>query len=120
VETYAILSLEPVRAQFKLDGLVTGDGKRVSLAGKVQYKVPAEKAAVIKAAEHFLTKSEEEKKALVMELFESSLRRVVEEITKEEIEQLPVEFGDRVVEVGQPKLEEVGVKVMSLIIEGVI
>ena len=117
VERAEILSLEPHRAEANFHDLRGADGQRRQLDVVIQYKVGHSEELIRLAALQLLSKSDLEKNTLVTGLVEEEIRKLVAGKEWLEIEQSPDKMPAIVRERIAPRLAELGLEILSLVIK---
>src|SRR6202050_1138978 len=75
--------------------LYTKQGVAVTVEAVAQIKVKSDRESVLTAAEQFLTKSDQEREALIRLVMEGHLRGIIGQLTVEEIVKQPEMVSDR-------------------------
>lgn len=119
IERAERLSLEPARAEMKITQALTRDRQHITLTANVQFMIRANAEGINKAVRRFLSQSEAEKAALVMEILESHLRRVLEKTTLAELESSPSRFTQVVLDQAESQIEQMGIEINSFIIKDI-
>jgi flotillin len=113
VEKADILSLEVLSIEMpKLS--VRSAGMPVEVECLAQVKIKGDEAAILAAAEHFLSKNEGEMKNIVRPVLEKHLRAILGSLNGQEIEREPEGCADRVIAAATTELGKMGVGVVSL------
>src|SRR5438552_17984973 len=96
VETYRELSLQLMSFDVApQQDLYTMQGVAVTVEAVAQIKVKSDPESIKTAAEQFLTKSDQEREALIRLVMEGHLRGIIGQLTVEEIVKQPEMVGDR-------------------------
>jgi flotillin len=115
VEKADVLSLELLSIEMPKLSVRTA-GAPVGVDCLAQVKIKGDEAAILAAAEHFLSKSEEEMKDIVRPVLEKHLRRVLGGLSVEEIDRDPEACAARVEAATSQDLGHMGLGVVSLTI----
>jgi flotillin len=99
--------------------LYTKQGVAVTVEAVSQIKVKSDPESVQTAAEQFLTKSEQEREALIKLVMEGHLRGIIGQLTVEEIVKQPEMVGDRMRSTCADDMNKMGLEVISFTIKEV-
>jgi len=120
VESCRCLSLELMSFDVapKQD-LYTKQGVAVTVEAVAQIKVKSDPESVQTAAEQFLTKSDQEREALIRLVMEGHLRGIIGQLTVEEIVKQPEMVADRMRSTCAEDMNKMGLEVISFTIKEV-
>src|SRR5512136_1154266 len=120
VESCRVLSLELMSFDVapKQD-LYTKQGVAVTVEAVAQIKVKSDPESVQTAAEQFLTKTEQEREALIRLVMEGHLRGIIGQLTVEEIVKQPEMVADRMRGTCAEDMNKMGLEVISFTIKEV-
>src|SRR5271168_4665585 len=99
--------------------LYTKQGVAVSVEAVAQIKVKSDPESIQTAAEQFLTKSDQDKEALIRLVMEGHLRGIIGQLTVEEIVKEPEMVGDRMRSTCASDMNKMGLEVISFTIKEV-
>ena len=120
VETYRELSLELMSFDVApQQDLYTKQGVAVSVEAVAQIKVRSDPESIQTAAEQFLTKTDNDRQALIRLVMEGHLRGIIGQLTVEEIVKQPELVGDRMRSTCSEELTKMGLEVVSFTIKEV-
>jgi flotillin len=116
IEKADMLSLEVLNIEMPMLSVRTA-GAPVQVDCLAQVKIKGDEAAILAAAEHFLSKSEGEMKSLVRPVLEKHLRGVLGALSAQQIELDPEGYAARVETAAAGDLGAMGLDLVSLTIE---
>jgi flotillin len=120
VETFRELSLELMSFDVApQQDLYTKQGVAVSVEAVAQIKVKSDPESIQTAAEQFITKTDNDRQALIRLVMEGHLRGIIGQLTVEEIVKQPEMVGDRVRSTCAEELSKMGLEVVSFTIKEV-
>src|ERR1700730_8372221 len=120
VENYHELSLELMSFDVApQQDLYTKQGVAVTVEAVAQIKVKSDRESVLTAAEQFLTKSDQEREALIRLVMEGHLRGIIGQLTVEEIVKQPEMVSDRMRGTCAEDMNKMGLEVISFTIKEV-
>jgi len=120
VETARQLSLELMSFDVApTQDLYTTQGVAVTVEAVAQIKVKSDHESIRTAAEQFLTKSSDERQALIRLVMEGHLRGIIGQLTVEQIVKEPEMVGDHVRSTCADDLNKMGLDVVSFTIKEV-
>ncbi len=99
--------------------LYTKQGVAVTVEAVAQIKVKSDKESILTAAEQFLTKTDQEREALIRLVMEGHLRGIIGQLTVEEIVKQPEMVGDRMRATCADDMNKMGLEVISFTIKEV-
>ncbi len=99
--------------------LYTRQGVAVTVEAVAQIKVKSDPESIQTAAEQFLTKSPQEREALIRLVMEGHLRGIIGQLTVEEIVKQPEMVGDRMRSTCADDMNKMGLEVISFTIKEV-
>ncbi len=99
--------------------LYTNQGVAVTVEAVAQIKVKSDHESIRTAAEQFLTKSPDERQALIRLVMEGHLRGIIGQLTVEQIVKEPEMVGDRVRSTCADDMNKMGLEVVSFTIKEV-
>jgi flotillin len=99
--------------------LYTKQGVAVSVEAVAQIKVKSDPESIQTAAEQFLTKTDNDRQALIRLVMEGHLRGIIGQLTVEEIVKQPELVGDRMRSTCSEELTKMGLEVVSFTIKEV-
>src|SRR5216684_4330921 len=99
--------------------LYTKQGVAVTVEAVAQIKVKSDKESILTAAEQFLTKRPEQREALIRLVMEGHLRRIMGQLTAEQIVKEPEMVGDRMRSTCADDMSKMGLEVISFTIKEV-
>jgi flotillin len=99
--------------------LYTKQGVAVSVEAVAQIKVKSDPESIQTAAEQFLTKSDQNREALIRLVMEGHLRGIIGQLTVEEIVKEPEMVGDRMRSTCAADMNKMGLEVISFTIKEV-
>src|SRR5208283_3372733 len=99
--------------------LYTKQGVAVTVEAVAQIKVKSDRESVLTAAEQFLTKSDQEREALIRLVMEGHLRGIIGQLTVEEIVKQPEMVSDRMRSTCADDMNKMGLEVISFTIKEV-
>jgi flotillin len=99
--------------------LYTKQGVAVTVEAVAQIKVKSDPESVLTAAEQFLTKSDQEREALIRLVMEGHLRGIIGQLTVEEIVKQPEMVADRMRSTCAEDMNKMGLEVISFTIKEV-
>src|SRR5580704_11357400 len=99
--------------------LYTKQGVAVTVEAVAQIKVKSDRESVLTAAEQFLTKSDQEREALIRLVMEGHLRGIIGQLTVEEIVKQPEMVSDRMRSTCAEDMNKMGLEVISFTIKEV-
>src|SRR3954464_6095754 len=120
IETARQLSLELMSFDVApTQDLYTTQGVAVTVEAVAQIKVKSDHESIRTAAEQFLTKTEEERQALIRLVMEGHLRGIIGQLTVEQIVKEPEMVGDHVRSTCADDMNKMGLDVVSFTIKEV-
>src|ERR1700720_1805233 len=120
VEMFHQLSLELMSFDVApMQDLYTKQGVAVTVEAVAQIKVKSDMQSIETAAEQFLTKSPEQREALIRLVMEGHLRGIIGQLTVEQIVKEPEMVGDRMRSTCADDLSKMGLEVISFTIKEV-
>src|SRR3954463_5864980 len=120
IETARQLSLELMSFDVApTQDLYTTQGVAVTVEAVAQIKVKSDHESIRTAAEQFLTKSEDERQALIRLVMEGHLRGIIGQLTVEQIVKEPEMVGDRMRSTCADDMNKMGLEVVSFTIKEV-
>ena len=120
VETYRVLSLELMSFDVApQQDLYTTQGVAVTVEAVAQIKVRSDVVSINTAAEQFLTKSPDEREALIRLVMEGHLRGIIGQLTVEQIVKEPEMVAERMRATCADDLSKMGLDVISFTIKEV-
>src|ERR1700720_4301461 len=120
VETYRELSLELMSFDVApQQDLYTKQGVAVSVEAVAQIKVKSDPESIQTAAEQFLTKTDQNREALIRLVMEGHLRGIIGQLTVEQIVKEPEMMGDRMRATCAGDMNKMGLEVISFTIKEV-
>src|SRR6266498_1777026 len=99
--------------------LYTKQGVAVTVEAVAQIKVKSDVESILTASEQFLTKSDDERQALIRLVMEGHLRGIIGQLTVEEIVKQPEMVGDRMRSTCADDMNKMGLEVISFTIKEV-
>jgi flotillin len=99
--------------------LYTKQGVAVTVEAVAQIKVKSDRESVLTAAEQFLTKTDQEREALIRLVMEGHLRGIIGQLTVEEIVKQPEMVSDRMRSTCAEDMNKMGLEVISFTIKEV-
>src|SRR6478735_9523834 len=99
--------------------LYTKQGVAVTVEAVAQIKVKSDTESILTASEQFLTKTDDEREALIKLVMEGHLRGIIGQLTVEEIVKQPEMVGDRMRATCADDLHKMGLEVISFTIKEV-
>ncbi|HLK62459.1 MAG TPA: SPFH domain-containing protein [Bryobacteraceae bacterium] len=99
--------------------LYTRQGVAVTVEAVAQIKVKSDPESILTAAEQFLTKSPDDREALIRLVMEGHLRGIIGQLTVEEIVKQPEMVGDRMRSTCADDMNKMGLEVISFTIKEV-
>jgi flotillin len=99
--------------------LYTKQGVAVSVEAVAQIKVKSDPESITTAAEQFLTKTDQNREALIRLVMEGHLRGIIGQLTVEEIVKEPEMVGDRMRSTCAADMNKMGLEVISFTIKEV-
>src|SRR6266851_17464 len=99
--------------------LYTKQGVAVTVEAVAQIKVKSDRESVLTAAEQFLTKSDQEREALIRLVMEGHLRGIIGQLTVEQIVKEPEMVADRMRSTCADDMNKMGLEVISFTIKEV-
>ncbi|MGO9968295.1 MAG: flotillin family protein [Bryobacteraceae bacterium] len=99
--------------------LYTRQGVAVTVEAVAQIKVKSDPESILTASEQFLTKSPDEREALIRLVMEGHLRGIIGQLTVEEIVKQPEMVGDRMRSTCADDMTKMGLEVISFTIKEV-
>jgi flotillin len=119
-ETYRGLSLQLMSFDVApQQDLYTKQGVAVTVEAVAQIKVKSDPESIRTAAEQFLTKSDQEREALIRLVMEGHLRGIIGQLSVEQIVKEPEMVGDRMRGTCADDLSKMGLEVISFTIKEV-
>ncbi len=120
IQTVKSLSLELMSFDVApQQDLYTRQGVAVSVEAVAQIKVKSDPESIITAAEQFLTKSDNDRQALIRLVMEGHLRGIIGQLTVEQIVKEPEMVGDRMRSTCADDMNKMGLEVISFTIKEV-
>src|SRR6202046_757738 len=120
VENCRLLSLELMSFDVApQQDLYTRQGVAVTVEAVAQIKVKSDPESIQTAAEQFLTKSDQNREALIRLVMEGHLRGIIGQLTVEEIVKEPEMVGDRMRNTCAADMNKMGLEVISFTIKEV-
>src|SRR5246500_610167 len=120
VQTCKDLSLELMSFDVApQQNLYTNQGVHVTVEAVAQIKVKSDKESILTAAEQFLTKTPEQREALIRLVMEGHLRGIMGQVTVEQIVKEPEMGGDRMRSTRGDDMSKMGLEVVSFTIKEV-
>lgn len=120
LETARELSLELMSFDVApTQDLYTRQGVAVTVEAVAQIKVKSDPESITTAAEQFLTKSDQDRQALIRLVMEGHLRGIIGQLTVEEIVKQPEMVGDRMRSNCAGDMSKMGLEVISFTIKEV-
>jgi flotillin len=120
IESAEELSLELMSFDVAPDqDLYTAQGVAVSVEAVAQLKVRSDPDSIRTAAEQFLSKSQQEREALIRLVMEGHLRGIVGQLTVEAIVKQPEMVGEKVRQTCSEDVDKMGLEVVSFTIKQV-
>src|SRR6184192_2275775 len=99
--------------------LYTRQGVAVTVEAVAQIKVKSDTETILTASEQFLTKTDQEREALIKLVMEGHLRGIIGQLTVEEIVKQPEMVGDRMRSTCADDMNKMGLEVISFTIKEV-
>jgi flotillin len=99
--------------------LYTKQGVAVTVEAVAQIKVKSDHESILTAAEQFLTKTDQEREALIRLVMEGHLRGIIGQLTVEEIVKQPEMVADRMRSTCAEDMNKMGLEVISFTIKEV-
>jgi flotillin len=99
--------------------LYTSQGVAVNVEAVTQIKVRSDDESVKTAAEQFLSKTQQQREALIRLVMEGHLRGIVGQLTVEELVKDPENVGSKMLKTVTPDMEKMGLEVISFTIKDV-
>lgn len=99
--------------------LFTTQGVGVNVEAEAQIKVEANPESILKAAQQFLSKSDDEREKIIKLVLEGHLRGVVGQLTVEQIVKQPDVVVGKMQETSSPDLDKMGLELISFTIKDV-
>ncbi len=100
-------------------GAIVRQGVAVTVEAVAQIKVKSDVESILTASEQFLTKSDDERQALIRLVMEGHLRGIIGQLTVEEIVKQPEMVGDRMRATCADDMSKMGLEVISFTIKEV-
>ncbi len=120
LETARELSLELMSFDVApTQDLYTRQGVAVTVEAVAQIKVKSDPESITTAAEQFLTKTDQDREALIRLVMEGHLRGIIGQLTVEEIVKQPEMVGDRMRSTCASDMSKMGLEVISFTIKEV-
>src|ERR1700689_5084439 len=120
IENCRLLSLELMSFDVApQQDLYTKQGVAVTVEAVAQIKVKSDPESIQTAAEQFLTKSDQNREALIRLVMEGHLRGIIGQLTVEEIVKEPEMVGDRMRNTCAADMNKMGLEVISFTIKKV-
>ena len=120
IQTVKSLSLELMSFDVApQQDLYTRQGVAVSVEAVAQIKVKSDPESIITAAEQFLTKTDNDRQALIRLVMEGHLRGIIGQLTVEQIVKEPEMVGERMRSTCADDMNKMGLEVISFTIKEV-
>ena len=120
VENSLVLSLELMSFDVApQQDLYTKQGVAVTVEAVAQIKVKSDTESIWTASEQFLTKTDQQREALIKLVMEGHLRGIIGQLTVEEIVKQPEMVGDRMRSTCADDMNKMGLEVISFTIKEV-
>jgi flotillin len=120
VETWRLLSLELMSFDVApQQDLYTKQGVAVTVEAVAQIKIKSDPESIQTSAEQFLTKTAQEREALIRLVMEGHLRGIIGQLTVEELVKQPEMVGDRMRSTCADDMSKMGLAVISFTIKEV-
>src|SRR5579872_6827742 len=120
IESYHELSLELMSFDVApQQDLYTKQGVAVTVEAVAQIKVKSDPESIQTAAEQFLTKTDQNREALIRLVMEGHLRGIIGQLTVEQIVKEPEMVGDRMRTTCAADMNKMGLEVISFTIKEV-
>lgn len=119
LEQIQILSLEIMTLDVNVIDVYTAQGVPVTVDGVAQVKVRGDESAIATAAEQFLGKTPEQIREIARQTLEGHLRAIVGTMTVEELYRNRDAFAQRVAEVAESDLANMGLTIVSFTIRDI-
>ncbi|GBD15050.1 Inner membrane protein YqiK [bacterium HR25] len=119
IEQARRLSLELMGLEVKTPEVYTIHGVPVAVDGVAHVKVRGDEEAIQAAAEHFLSRPQEEIMKTALQIVEGHMRAVLGTISIEELYTQRREFAERVKELASRDLAKMGLEIVSLTIRNI-
>ena len=120
IQTVRSLSLELMSFDVApQQDLYTRQGVAVSVEAVAQIKVKSDPESIITSAEQFLTKTDNDRQALIRLVMEGHLRGIIGQLTVEQIVKEPEMVGDRMRSTCADDMNKIGLEVISFTIKEV-
>jgi flotillin len=120
IESYHELSLQLMSFDVApQQDLYTMQGVAVTVEAVAQIKVKSDPESITTAAEQFLTKSDQEREALIRLVMEGHLRGIIGQLSVEQIVKEPEMVGDRMRATCADDMSKMGLEVISFTIKEV-
>ncbi len=120
IQTVRSLSLELMSFDVApQQDLYTRQGVAVSVEAVAQIKVKSDPESIITSAEQFLTKTDNDRQALIRLVMEGHLRGIIGQLTVEQIVKEPEMVGDRMRSTCADDMNKMGLEVISFTIKEV-
>jgi flotillin len=119
LETVAVLSLEVRAIEMPGTRVRASKGEPVELDCVAQVKIKGDDASIAAAAEHFLSKNDEEMKSALKPILEKHLALVLGDLSGEELNQRPEACAAKVQSAAAADLNKMGLEFISLSIRNV-
>ncbi|MDT7971541.1 MAG: SPFH domain-containing protein [Armatimonadota bacterium] len=113
------LSLELMPLEIQEDNIYTLQGVPVSVDAIAQVKVRGDETAIATAAEQFLSKTPEEIRQIAQNSLQGHLRAIVATLTVEDLYRNQDAFAQRVAEVAEKDLANMGLTIVSFTIRAI-
>jgi len=119
VEQARRLSLELMSLEVRTPEVYTVHGVPVAVDGVAHVKVKGEEGAIARAAEHFLSRPQEEVMRTALQVVEGHMRSVMGTISIEELYTKRREFAEKVKSLASQDLERMGLEIVSLTVRNI-
>ncbi len=119
VEQFQILSLEVMTIDVNVVDVYTAPGVPATVDGVAQVKVRGDESAIATASEQFLGKSPEQIREIARQTLEGHLRAIVGGMTVEDLYRNRDAFAQRVAEVAEQDLANMGLTIVSFTIRDI-
>lgn len=119
VEQFQVLSLEVMTIDVNVVDVYTAPGVPCTVDGVAQVKVRGDESAIATAAEQFLGKTPEQIREIARQTLEGHLRAIVGGMTVEDLYRNRDAFAQRVAEVAEQDLANMGLTIVSFTIRDI-
>lgn len=117
IERVDTLSLELIIVEINIHDACTSEGKRVTIDGVAQVKIGSDEMSIVTAAEHFLSKRQDEIGRMAQDILTSHLQAILGNLTTNEITRDRNALAKQLQEAATQDLSKIGLSIYSFVVK---